>query len=358
MVSGTESVVSGPENVVNRLVWAGGRGASGSGQGQASNDCGQEQAHLLHGISSLSVPGNGGVPMAEPEKAGVRLGGPIMVCPLILEPGYVFFEDTMTLLAVLAGDRRLELSLREILEPQHSLALAHSWGGLNRVIRERPATGAIVNLEAIPHYPSAERVLAGFRTYFPYLGLILLLKAGQDPVTLFRLGRAGIRNLVLLPVKELEYQLPGTLARAGEEGATSFVTRSLSEFLPPRELQAAYLAMDSVHRKWSTEELAGEVGFTRPYLSERFKKVGLPSLGHFLLWTKLFHAGHWLVEPGRTGESVSRQLEYSSGAAFRRALKLYTGATPTETREQGGIRMVFRQFLRRNDLRARGSLSA
>ena len=281
-----------------------------------------------------------------------------MVCPLISRPGYIFSEGTMALLAVLAGDRKLELPLKELLEPKHSLALTHSWGGLNRVIRERPATSAIVNLEAIPLYPSAERVLAGLRSHFPYLGLVLLLKTGQDPVALFRLGRAGIRNLVLLPVKDLEYGLPRTLARAGEEGATSFVIRSLSQFLPPRELQAAYLAMDSVHRRWSTEEMAEEVGYTRPYLSERFKKVGLPSLGHFLLWTKLFHAGHWLEEPGRTGESVGRQLEYSSGAAFRRALKLYTGATPTEIREKGGVRLILKRFLHRNNLRSHGRMSA
>jgi len=250
----------------------------------------------------------------------------------------------MALLAVLGRDRGLEFQLTELLESRHSLALTHSWGGLNRVIRERPATAAIVNLEAIPLFPSSERVLAGLRAQFPYLGLILLLKAGQDPFTLFRLGRAGIRNLVLLPVKDLQHKMPGTLARAGEEGATSFVIRSLSPFLPPRELRATYLAMDSVHRQWSTEEMAEEVGLTRPYLSERFKKVGLPSLGHFLLWTKLFHAGHWLEEPGRTGESVSRQLEYSSGA--------------TETREKGGIRLIFRQFLRSNNLRAFRDLSA
>src|ERR671934_141929 len=45
-------------------------------------------------------------------------------------------------------------------------------------------------------------------------------------------------------------------------------------------------------------------------------------------------------EPGRTGESVSRQLEYSSGAAFRRALREYTGATPTHVAERGGLEFV------------------
>jgi AraC-like DNA-binding protein len=115
-------------------------------------------------------------------------------------------------------------------------------------------------------------------------------------------------------------------------------------------MEIAVFAMDSVHRMWSAEELAEEIGLTRPHISECFRRVGMPSLGHFLLWTRLFHAAHWLEEPGRTGESVGRQLEYSSGAAFRRALKHYTGATPTKVREKGGLRFVFRKFLERTGL--------
>ena len=130
------------------------------------------------------------------------------------------------------------------------------------------------------------------------------------------------------------------------------VLRELSPLLPPRELETVRVAMDSVHRNQSAERVADVLGLTRPHLSECMKQVGLPSLGHFLLWTRLFHAGLWLEEPGRTGESVARQLEYSSGAAFRRALKLYTGRTPTEVRFGGGFRLVFREFMARTGLRA------
>jgi len=264
----------------------------------------------------------------------------------------------MTLLAVLARDRRLELRLAESLEPSHSLAFGRSWGGLNRVIRERPVTGAIIDLVTVPSYPSVEGVLVGLRTQYPHLGLVLTLETGGDPFTLFRLGRAGIRNLELLPLPEIRHGLNRAVARAGEGGATSLVIRGLGPFLPRRETKIAFLAMDSVHRRWSAEEVAEEVGLTRPYLSECFKQVGLPSLGHFLLWTRLFHASHWLEEPGRTGESVGRQLEYSSGAAFRRALKLYTGATPTGIRENGGLRLVFRRFLTHTGLEAFGRFCA
>jgi len=260
----------------------------------------------------------------------------------------------MALLATLAGDRRLEVRLSELLEPRHRLALSHSWGGLNRVVRERPATEVLVDLSAVPQVPSAEGALATFRGLYPRLPLLLFVRSHGDPFRLFRLGRAGIGNLILLDLQHLEGDLERALARCEEASATSLVTRFLSPYLPRRELRLAYRAMDGVHRRWSAEELAGEVGLTRPFISERLKAYGLPSLGHFLIWTRLFHAGRWLEEPGRTGESVGRQLEYSSGAAFRRALKHYTGATPTKVREGGGLRLVLREFFRQTGLTGAG----
>lgn len=223
------------------------------------------------------------------------------------------------------------------------------------MVRERPVTGAVVDLDAVPSFPSAEGALAGMRGQFPHLGLVLLLRRHRDPFTLFRLGKAGIANLLLLLLEEPRLELGKCLARATDVGATSHVLRALSPYLSPRELRVAFLAMDSIHLRWSAEELAEEVGLSRPHLSETLKRAGLPSAGHLLLWTRLFHAGHWLEEPGRTGESVGRQLEYSSGAAFRRALKLCTGATPTEVREGGGLRLVLRHFFRRTGLPAPGT---
>ena len=216
-------------------------------------------------------------------------------------------------MALLAGDRALEIRLGELLEPRHALALAHSWGGLIRVVRERPVTGAVVDLAAVPSLPSSEAALADLRSQFPHLGLVLLVRKLRDPVSLFRLGRAGIKSLILLSVQDLEMEMGRALARAEEESATSLVTRILSPYLPRRELRMAYLAMDSIHRRWSAEDLAREVGLTRPFISERLKAFGLPSLGHFLLWAKLFHAGHWLEEPGRTGECPSTLASPGTG---------------------------------------------
>ena len=225
------------------------------------------------------------------------------------------------------------------------MAGSPSWEGFERMVRERPATVCVVDLGSLRGGDGAVGPLLRFRSRFQGLGLVLLVQRHRDPVVLFRLGSTGIQNLVLMEQEGLRPFLGKSVARALERGAASLVTRAVSAYLPARELEAVRLALDRVHRRWSAEEFAAEVGLSRPFLSECFKEFGLPSVGHFLLWTRLLHAGYWLTDRGRTAESVSRQLEYSSGAAFRRALKRYTGATPTEVVEAGGFRFVLRHFL-------------
>ena len=249
----------------------------------------------------------------------------------------------MSFLALFSRDRKLNDGLGRSL-PGHALVRSPSWPGLLRVVRERPVTVALVDLAGLER---VEDRLVEFRTAFPYLGLVLMARRHDDPVALFRLGRAGIRNLLLLSVDHLDRDLPRTLAQADEDGTTSLVARRLSAYLPRRELRAVRRALDGVHERWTADDFAAQLGLSRPHLSVRMKRIGLPSTGHLLTWARLLHAGRWLEEPGRTGVSVSRQLEYSSGAAFRRALREYTGATPTQVSERGGLDFVLTRFVER-----------
>jgi AraC-like DNA-binding protein len=264
----------------------------------------------------------------------------------------------MAFVALLSGDRPLRSLIDRALRREHSLAGTPSWSGFERIVRERPATLAVVDVSAIPaeRYPGG--AIVEFRSSFPNLGLILLSRRDEDPVRLFHLGRAGISHLILLGIDELDRQLPVAVAKTAERSASALVTRSLRAYLPRRELKAVRIAMDGLHHRWSADDFASVVGLSRPFLSERLKASRLPSAGHLLVWVRLLHAGFWLEEPGRTGESVSRQLEYSSGAAFRRALRLYTSATPGEVIRGGGLSFVLSRFREACGIAADGPAAA
>ncbi|MDX1567482.1 MAG: AraC family transcriptional regulator [Longimicrobiales bacterium] len=251
----------------------------------------------------------------------------------------------MGLTAIYARDRGWRAHLCETVGSVHETAESASWSGFQRLIRERPVTAAVADLESVGSGGSAVSSLLRFRSRFPGLGLLVLVRRHRDPGLLFRLGTVGIHNLLLVDLDGVDRILVRSVARSLERGVTALVTRAVSSYLPARELDAVRLALDGVHRRWSAEDFAEEVGLSRPFLSECLKDCGLPTVGKLLLWTRLLHAGYWLTDPGRTAESVARQLEYCDGSAFRRALRSHTGATPTEVVESGGFPFVLRRFL-------------
>ena len=249
----------------------------------------------------------------------------------------------MPFIAVLTSDSRVRDALSGSLG-LHSVAPARSWERLLWLVRERPVTGVVLDSDTLPSEESADATIGELRRRFTSLATVLVARPRTDPLSLFRLGRAGIGGLVLLPSDRL-VDVTEAVRRALATGTEAIVARAVSPYLPRRETTALRLALAGVQHGWGTEDLAAQVGLTRPHVSVRLRACGLPSAGHLLVWAKLLHAGRWLADPGRTAQSISRQLEYSSGAAFRRALRNYVGMTPSEVRSFGGLLPVLSRFL-------------
>lgn len=251
----------------------------------------------------------------------------------------------MALIPVLTRDAGLVRATVDAAPDGFSVATASSWSRLLWLVRERPATAVVLDTASLPSVPEPDERVLDLRRKFPSLGCVLVSRRGTDRVTLLRLGRAAISNLELVELGDTRITLRRAIVRSNARGARSIVLRHLAARIPGSERQVVRAALDGALLGWRADELAGCSGWTRPHLSVRLKRHGLPSAGRLLLWAKLLHAAHWLPEPGRTAESVSRQLEYADGPAFRRALRNYVEATPTEVREAGGLSFVLGRFL-------------
>lgn len=251
----------------------------------------------------------------------------------------------MAFVAVLSHDFRLRASVRHSLEGRHSVAVTASRDRFLHLVRERPVTAVVLDQGASRAAENGEGALAVLRARFPSVSAVVVARPDTDPNTLLRLGREGTRALVLVRVDDLGRELPRAVDRVLTHGTDALVTRAVSPYLAGREVFAVRGVLDGAIRGWDAEDVAGRIGLSRPHLSVLLKAAGFPSLGHLLLWGKLLHAGRWLEDPGRSAQSISRQLDYSSGAAFRRALMNYTGATPTAVKESGGLAFVLDRFL-------------
>jgi len=267
----------------------------------------------------------------------------------------------MASVTLLTRDGVIEMAATHALRPEHGVARVATWTKLVWWTRERPATCTIVDGATLPRR-NPQHALLEFGRLYPSVPLVLVAREGMAAHALFHLGRAGLSNLMLLPLDGLALELPRAVRTAlADRSTAALVTQVVSPSLPRRELTAVRLAVEAPQQGWDTDELARRVGLTRAHLSVLLRARGLPSAGHLLTWARMLHAGQWLTDPGRTAESVSRQLAYSNGAAFRRALRNYVGATPTQVIEQGGVMKVLERFVQACDLpmppRAFGSVA-
>ena len=268
----------------------------------------------------------------------------------------------MALVYAFSTEASVQTCLQDAFSGVHEVAGARSLGRLTLSLRERPASVCVMDLASTGLGSRGVECLVRLRRRFPSVGFVLLARLRDDPRSLFEVGRLGFGSLVVLGTEDQRWRLLRSVDRAQQGGVTSRVLREIGPNVPPRETRALRLALDQVHKCWSADGFADLVGLSRPFLSVVLKKVGLPPVGRLLVWVRLLHAGHWLGDPGRTGQSVSRQLEYSSGAAFRRALKNYTGATPTMVATRGGMSFVLKHFLsecrfQEHAARSRGSVA-
>ena len=251
----------------------------------------------------------------------------------------------MALIPVLTHDSGIAHVVSTSTPDRFVVARSTSWSRLLWLVQERPATAVVLDTGALPEAPEPDERIADLRRRFPSLGCVLISRRGTEGMVLLRLGRADFSNLELVGLDDLGLGIHRAVARCTSTGARSRVLRAVGTRIPAPERHVLRAALDGALLGWQTDELAERSGWTRAHLSVRLKARGLPSAGRLLIWAKLLHAGHWLAEPGRNAESVSRQLEYANGPVFRRALRNYVDATPTEVLEGGGLSFVLARFL-------------
>jgi AraC-like DNA-binding protein len=252
------------------------------------------------------------------------------------------FSKIMAFISVLTRDSAVASAAEGALGTGCAVARSGGWGRLLGLVHERPTTGVVVDSDVLGD--GVEGALVELTARFPSVWLVLVARPGIDPLALLRLGKRGIQGLVLTNLDDVGSGVVDAVRRGARTSTESLVTRAVSPYLPARETRVVRLALRGAQLGWSADDLAAQFGRTRAHLSVRLRGLGLPSVGHLLVWAKLLHAGRWLGDAGRSGESVSRQLDYSNGAAFRRALRNYVGATPTQLREAGGLAPVLGAF--------------
>lgn len=234
---------------------------------------------------------------------------------------------------------------------EHRLLWADSWRGLNALVRDRPVAVVVTDLHAEPRKDGALRVYR-FAQRFPLTPLVGW--GDPDGRELFRIGKAGARDIVLTQ----DATDPALISEVIDASLRSTLPHLLRERLRGRVddngLELITIAAERIPDGIQVPELAATFRYSISTLERRCEVMQLPTPGRLLLWLRVLFGLRWLLEEGRSVESVASQLGYSSGAAFRRAIKATIGGRPTPLRNPDAFDQALESFALECHARPRG----
>jgi AraC-like DNA-binding protein len=228
---------------------------------------------------------------------------------------------------------------------------ADSWRELQRLVRREPVSLAVMDLHAETRKDGALRVFR-FAQRFPFTPLIAW--GDVDGRELFRLGKAGAADVVISRHADDPALVREILDLALTRGVWPTIEAQLRDRIEPDGMELVRYAAEHISDRVQVPELAAAFDVSISTLERRCERWRLPTPGRLLLWLRVLHGLRWLSEPGRSVESVGHQLGYSSGAAFRRALKATLGARSGSVRGQTDLDTAIGMFVSECGIAAAG----
>ena len=247
----------------------------------------------------------------------------------------------MTLVAALLPNATDRSALDRAVAP-HRVAWASDWRELMRCVKREPAIAAIADLHAEPGKDGVLRVYR-FAQRFP--NTPILAWGDLDGRDLFRLGKAGVTDILAAPDAGNAELVAELIREVTADSLSDTLDRRLSERLAAAGRRITTAAVEGIPDAIQVPDLARELGMSVSTLERRCEACGLTTPGRVLLWLRVIYGLRWLQEPGRSVESVAGQLGYSSGAAFRRAIKATMGENATPLRNSDGLQTAIEGFL-------------
>lgn len=223
----------------------------------------------------------------------------------------------------------------------HTMLWADDWRDLTAVVKREPAAAAIADLHAEPGKDGALRILRFTRRY-PRTPI--LVWGDLDGRDLFRLGKAGAFDVVVAPDSANTVLVTERLDDATEDRIARRVDEVLRSRIGADGRSLVQMAAQRIPEGVQVPTLAEVSGFSISTLERRCQEWGLTTPGRILLWLRIIYGLNWLLEPGRSVESVAGNVGYSSGAAFRRAIKVTLSNGSAPMRKPEGLQTAIAAF--------------
>ncbi len=212
--------------------------------------------------------------------------------------------------------------------------LARAWDEAVDAILRLPIEMAVVDPALAGEVRAQE--IERIRVLFPSLPLILYTRLSPNlPATLLRLGRAGIRQVVIAEYDDYPDRLREILLAETASVVSHQLIGSIGDLLAecPGELR---WAIETVLREptavQSVQELARRARMDRRTCLRWFARAQLPPPRVMLMVLRVVYAHRLLQDPGYTVEDVAAKLGYAQTRTFAQNVKEVLGRSPGELR--------------------------
>jgi AraC-like DNA-binding protein len=226
--------------------------------------------------------------------------------------------------------------------PGHGPIWASTWRDLDQVIKREPVAAAVVDLRA---EPGKDGVLRVYRLASRYPLTPIIAWGALDGRDLLRLGKAGVTDVILAEEAANTDLVAEVMDGVTRDVMADRLDERLGDLVDPEARALVRSATVRIPDGVQVPAFAAANGMSVSTLERRCERWGLPTPGHLLLWLRILYGLRWLMEPGRSVESVASQLGYSSGAAFRRAIKVTVGGRPSPLRNEESFEEAIEAFL-------------
>lgn len=203
----------------------------------------------------------------------------------------------------------------------------------------------------------ALRTIRQLRAAIPAHAIIAWCELRTSPSRfLLDLAQAGVTELVLRDVEDVQHVLARVLASATQRSTARQIDERLRDLIAEPIKPLFRFALEHAHEALGVDEVSATFGITRRTLSNRMVEHRLPRPRMFLTWCRLLVAAALLDERGRSLDSVAGQLDFPSGHGLGMVFHRYLGTGINALRGQqvsGAVERAFRAAL---DQAAVGSL--
>ena len=253
----------------------------------------------------------------------------------------------MVTIAAFVCDRAARLRLSAAVRRHAQLCFCSELRDLLPAVSDGPATSVVTEWRD-PAGGTADDTVRLLHADYPRVPILLYVDlTPQSARDILAATRAGVSEIIIAGVDDLNDKLGQRLAAARSAALTSQVMSQVADIIPRSSTRLLEYLLGNARRAPTISATAQALGVHRKTLALRCARAGMPTPSALSSWARLMLAAQRLEEPGRTTERAALEAGFESGSAFRNMLRRYTDLSPSEVREQGGSLLLSRLFVAR-----------